>query len=99
MIITYLNPLHCADEHVTAWPSSRRLRACQKLWKAVVHTRYVEVRFALERSAQIVNLMRVAVNELDHAEDEIVGRVERIENLVSTDGESLLALTRGLSLR
>ncbi len=56
----------------------------------------MKVWFALERAAQIVNLMRIPVNELDHAQDKIVRGVERIENLVSTNREGLLA--RGAAL-
>jgi hypothetical protein len=50
----------------------------------------MEVGFAVEWAAQVVNLMRIAVHELDHTQDKIVGRVERIENLISTNRQSLL---------
>ncbi len=89
MIITYLNPLHCADELVRVGGHRGGSARSKKLWKTVVDTRNVKVWLAVEWTAQVMNLMRVPVNELDHAQDKIVGRIQRIENLISTDGESL----------
>ena len=44
-----------------------------------------EIGLALERAAEVVHTMGVVIAKLDDAQDEVVGLVERIENLVAGD--------------
>src|SRR5687768_8537014 len=67
--------------------STRHLRPRQQLGKVVIHARHAEVRLAMEGAAYVVHVIRIAWKEFDNGEDEALGFIERVEDLVLRDGD------------
>src|SRR2546426_1330999 len=80
-------PYPCAVGGEPYWVclSSRRLRPGQQIPEIIVDACDTEVRLTLEGTAQVVDAMRLIGEELDDGKDEVVGFVERVEDLVLRD--------------
>src|SRR5712691_6793182 len=67
--------------------SPRHLRPCQQLGEVVVHARHAKVWLAPERAAHVVHAVRIVWQELDDGENEVLGFIERVEDLILRDGD------------
>src|SRR5712692_1038595 len=67
--------------------STRRNSTAQQLAIVVVDASYSKVWFTVKWVAHIMEAMRLALRELDDRQNEVVGLVERVENLVLRHGD------------
>ena len=74
--------------------SLRDAGSCQEVGKVEVHAGHAKVGFALERLAHIIGLVGVSAGELDDGQDEVVGLVKRVQNLVARHGDAPLYLDK-----
>src|SRR5437870_1956050 len=61
---------------------SRRVSSLEQFAKVVVNTSDAEVRFAPEWLAQVMNSMGLAIEKLDHCENEILRLVQAVHDLI-----------------
>ena len=59
------------------------MRSRQQFRKVVVDARHPEVRLTLEGFANIMDLVRAVLQELDDPQDEVLGFVQRVQDLVA----------------
>src|ERR1700730_15293137 len=87
MVSVVMPSLSTCEQPNVNQPSSRRLRPRQQLGEVGVHPRHPEIRLAPERRPDVVDALRAFIEELDDAQDEVLGLVERVEDLVAGHGD------------
>src|SRR5208282_4255954 len=84
-------PVRGSPRSSTVGLSSWHLCTRDQVGQVIVHARYREVRLALEGLADVVDAMRVAVEELHNGKNEALGLVEGVEDLVAGHGDRVRA--------
>ncbi len=63
-----------------------RLCPAQQLAEVIIYARHPKIRLTLKRLAQIMDTVRVITRELDDRENEVLGLIEGIEDLIAGHG-------------